>query len=62
MSEKLKGIPESTRAYFYRVVLALIPIATAYGIVSDSTAPLFVGLASAVLSTGLATANTSTSG
>lgn len=51
---------ESTRAYIYRVFLAVIPILTAYGIVSGSDAPLFVALGAAILSTGLATANTST--
>lgn len=51
---------ESTRAYLYRVVLAVLPIATAYGVVKESDAPLFVALAAALLSTGLAAANTST--
>ena len=52
---------EATRAYIYRIVLALIPIATAYGIVAETEAALFVGLAAAILSTGLAAVNTSTS-
>lgn len=51
---------ESTRAYFYRVVLAIIPIATAYGFIQEVDAALYVGLAAAVLSTGLAVNNTST--
>jgi hypothetical protein len=51
---------EKTRAYIYRIVLALIPIATAYGVIAEAEAGLFVGLAAAVLSTGLAAANTST--
>jgi hypothetical protein len=51
---------EATRAWIYRIVTALIPIATAYGVVAESEAPLFVGLAAAILGTGLAAANTST--
>lgn len=53
-------MPESTRAYLYRVVLAALPILTAYGVVADNRAPLFAALAASVLSVGLATANTST--
>lgn len=51
---------ESTRAYLYRVTLAALPILTAYGVVADQRAPLFAGLAAAILSSGLAAANTST--
>lgn len=51
---------ESTRAYLYRVFLALVPIATIYGIVEQQDAALWTGLAAAILSTGLAAANTST--
>lgn len=54
-------LKESTRAYFYRVLLALLPLLTLWGVVQESEVPLYVGLAGAVLSTGLATANTSTS-
>jgi hypothetical protein len=51
---------ERTRAYLYRIALAVIPLAQAYGIVNDETAPLIVSLVAAVLATGLATVNTST--
>lgn len=51
---------KQTRAWIYRVVLAAMPILTAYGVVSENDAPLFVALAAAVLSAGLATVNTST--
>lgn len=51
---------ESTRAYLYRVLLAAQPIVTAYGIVTDQLAALWVGLGAAVLGIGLAAANTST--
>ena len=53
---------ESTRAYIYRVLLALQPIVVAYGLATDTQAVLWLSVASAVLSTGLATANTSTRG
>lgn len=53
---------ESTRAYIYRVILALQPVAVAYGLVTESEAALWIGVASAVLSAGLATAYTSTKG
>jgi len=51
---------ERTRAYLYRVALAGIPLAQAYGIVTKETAPLWGGLAAAVLVSGLAAVNTST--
>jgi 4-amino-4-deoxy-L-arabinose transferase-like glycosyltransferase len=51
---------ERVRAYLYRVIVAALPILTAYGIVNDTDVPLYVALAAAILSTGLATANTST--
>jgi hypothetical protein len=51
---------EATRAWIYRVLLAAIPIAIAYGVINEQDAALWVGLAGAVLGTGLATINTST--
>ena len=51
---------ESTRAYIYRVLLAVVPVLTARGIVSDSDASLIVALAAAILGIGLAVHNTST--
>lgn len=53
---------EATRAYLYRIVLALIPILTAYGVLESADAALYVALAAAVLSTGLAVGNTTTKG
>lgn len=51
---------ESTRAWIYRVSLAVIPLLIAFGVVQNEDAALWVALAGAVLNTGLATANTST--
>ena len=53
---------ESQRAYVYRIVLALVPLAVIYGVVQEQDVAVWVGLAAAVLGTGLATANTSTKG
>lgn len=51
---------ERTRAYLYRVLLAVVPLVQAYGILDESTAALVVSLIGAVLGVGLATLNTST--
>lgn len=51
---------ERTRAYIYRVLAALAPIAVFYGVVSDQEVALFLAAAATILSTGLAAANTST--
>lgn len=53
-------LTERQRAYTYRVFLAIMPLLTAYGAVTEQTAPLFVALAGTVLGFGLAAANTST--
>lgn len=53
-------MPENVRAYIYRVLLALVPVAVAYGVVSEQEAGLWVAVAAAVLGNGLATLNTST--
>jgi len=53
---------ETTRAWIYRILLALQPLVVAYGIATETEAVLWVGVASAVLGTGLASVNTSTKG
>lgn len=50
---------ERTRAYVYRVLLAAIPLLVGFGLVQESDVSVWIGLVGAVLSTGLATANTS---
>lgn len=52
---------EATRAWIYRILLALQPLVVAYGVATETEAVLWVGVASAVLGTGLATLNTTTS-
>jgi hypothetical protein len=51
---------EATRGWIYRVITAALPLLTAYGLVAEETVPLIVALVAAILSTGLAAANTST--
>lgn len=51
---------EQTRAYIYRIVLGMSPLAVFYGLVSTQEAALWVALIANVLSVGLAAVNTST--
>lgn len=53
---------EATRAWIYRVLLAVQPLVVAYGLASNEEAVLWISVASAVLGTGLASVNTSTKG
>jgi len=53
---------ESTRAYIYRILVALVPILVAYGFVDSKQVPMFLGLGAAVFGFGLASANTKTDG
>lgn len=52
---------EPHRAYVYRVALAIIAVLVGVGVLTDEMAPLVIGLLAALLPTGLAVANTSTS-
>lgn len=51
---------EQTRAWIYRVLVAVSLVAAAYGWVSEEQAGLWLGVAAAVLGNGLATLNTAT--
>lgn len=51
---------ESTRAWVYRGLLALVALAVVYGLVTDEQAAAWVAAVSAVLGNGLATLNTTT--
>ena len=51
---------EATRAWIYRVLVAVLPILTVYGVVNESDVVLWLNLAAALLGVGLATANTTT--
>lgn len=50
---------EATRAYAYRILVAVLPVLTLYGIINESDLALWLNLAAAVLGVGLAAANTS---
>lgn len=54
------NLPESTRAWIYRVLVAVAALAVGYGLLTGEEAALWLAAASAVLGNGLATANTST--
>ena len=52
----------SVRRWLYGVLVALIPLLIAYGVVEETTAPLWVALASSVLGTTTALLHTPTGG
>lgn len=54
------NLDAKTRAYIYRVALAVLALAAVYGFVSDEQVPAIAALLAALLPTGLAVANTST--
>ncbi len=67
MANKMKGPhmslkDEVTRAWVYRVLTAAVPLVTAYGIIDQRTAALWLGVIGALLGIGLASMNTSTKG
>jgi hypothetical protein len=67
LANKMKGPhmslkDEATRAYIYRVLTAAVPLVTAYGIIDQRTAALWLGVIGALLGIGLASMNTSTKG
>jgi hypothetical protein len=51
---------ESTRAYIYRVSLAAIAAATAFGVIAESKVAVISALVASILNVGLAVKNTST--
>lgn len=48
----------AVRKWVYGIALAVVPLLTAYGLVSEDHAPLWVSLVSAVLVPSLALVNT----
>jgi hypothetical protein len=51
---------QATRAWIYRVLVAVQPLVVAYGLASSEQAAMWAAVITAVLGAGLATANTST--
>ena len=61
--EALEQIPPSARRWAYRVGAAAVPLLVGYGVIAESTASLWLGLAGALLATGelgMAAKNTKT--
>lgn len=55
----LTRIPESTRHYLYRLVLAIVALAGVYGLVTDVQAAGWIAVVTALFSSAMAVANTS---
>lgn len=53
-------LTEAQRAYIYRVAVALLAVAAAYGVVADEKVPVVVALIAALFPVGLAAKHTST--
>lgn len=51
---------ETTRAWVYRGLLALVALAVAYGLITEETATAWVAVVAALLGNGLAAVNTTT--
>lgn len=49
-------IPPPVRSWLYGIATAIIPLLSAYGVISDQTAPLWIALAGAILATSTALA------
>lgn len=54
----LSWLTPQVRAWLYGVVTAIVPLLTIYGIVDQSTAPLWLALGASVLGTSTALAHT----
>ena len=49
---------EKTRAYIYRILLALSVVAIFYGVFTEAEAAVWLSVVASILGNGLATANT----
>ena len=49
-------IPPPVRSWLYGIATAIIPLLSAYGVISDQTAPLWIALAGAIPATSTALA------
>lgn len=55
--QHLSWLTPQVRAWLYGIITALVPILTIYGIIDQSTAPLWLSLAASVLGTATALAH-----
>lgn len=56
--QPLTWLTPQVRAWMYGIITALVPILTVYGIVDQTSAPLWMSLAASVLATSTALAHT----
>ena len=56
--QPLSWLTPQVRAWMYGIITALVPILTVYGIVDQTSAPLWMSLAASVLATSTALAHT----
>ena len=54
------NLSQNTRAWIYRVALAVLPLLVLYGVLAAEDVPLWAALVGSVLVPGLAVANTPT--
>ena len=53
----MPNLPAKWRTYLYAVSVAAVPLLVAYGVIDDSTAPLWIAAAGAVINSSLALRN-----
>lgn len=53
----MPNIPAKYRSWLYAVSVAAVPLLVAYGVIEESTAPLWIAAAGAVLNSTLALRN-----
>ena len=56
--ERLPWLTPARRKWLYVVLTAAVPLLITYGVLTETTAPLWLSLAAAVLGTGTAAAHT----
>ena len=56
----MPNIPEPTRAWLYRVLVAVVTLAAIYGLIGEDEVTGWVALVAALLGNGLSTVYTST--
>lgn len=58
----MQWLTPTVRRWLYGVLVALVPLLIAYGVIEETTAPLWLALASSVLGTTTALLHTPTGG
>lgn len=60
--QRLSWLTPNVRRWAYAIITALMPLLVAYGVLEDTTAPLWVALAASILGTTTAYMHTPTGG